>query len=154
MPLRLWHQYSTVTQERKSRRSALVTIRRMYRRPAHLRTRQILHSPVFPTTASLIRTTLVFNDYGEETTTEAAAVTIPCITAPATRSRSPEEGGILLSDGRMFWTTIPLTPVSDVSPGDIIVYDDERWRIQNTQRWHSKLHQSSSTRIESQPTYD
>lgn len=72
-----------------------------------------------------------------ETETETA---IRCATAPATgddaRVRVLTEGGVQLDSMRRFWTVEPVEPVvEDGGPGDVLIYDGERYRARVVDRW-------------------
>lgn len=124
-------------------------------RPEHLQNRPIV-GRFFSEPVQIITTTGTRNQYGEWTATEAAPVATVCATAPLSagdaRARDPiAEGGIRLSDMRLFWTAESIDPVTDASGETILVYAGERWRVSETQRWRG-FSETLATRIETQAT--
>ena len=114
----------------------------MLERPTHLSTRQI-QGRAFSELAALIRTTGMFNQYGEFTDTETQSDIItssqPVTTGNDARVRELTEGGVQLNSLRIFYTVEDLNPVTEgESSGDIIVYpraNGERYRVMGTKRW-------------------
>ena len=106
-------------------------------RPPHLVTRQI-SGRIFDVAAILIRITGNRDQHGEWSDV-SVETEIKCATAPVqagdARARTVTEGGIRLDDARLFWTADELTPASNDSPGDMILYAGERWRVKETHRW-------------------
>ena len=113
----------------------------MLTRPAHLRSRTIRRT--FGVDATLLRTSGSYNQYGEYNEAEVSQP-IVCATAPITssdaRARLLTEGGIQLQNIRLFWHIEDIDTVNDSvadnSPGDIIVFANERYRAKETQRWN------------------
>ena len=107
----------------------------------------------FNDVATLIRVTADYDDCGRTVTAEAEAE-IRCATAPVSgaeaRSREPTEAGVVLDAARRFWLVDEVEPVSDNSPGDIIVYAGERWRVARVERWTANAHEVLAQRIEGQ----
>ena len=109
------------------------------KRPAHLTRRQIA-GRAFSEGVVLIRLTGGGrNKFGEWQATETPADTV-CATAPASgddaRVRELMEDGVHLEAMRIFWTVEALNPaVEGSSPGDILVFESERWRVRSTKRW-------------------
>ena len=108
-------------------------------RPTHLDVRQI-RGRAFSEPLTIQHTQAEFNVYGEPSeSVEAESVTL-CATAPPTgredaRVRVIMEGGVQLDAIRIFWTVETLHSVGDHGPGDILIFEGERWRVHGTQRW-------------------
>ena len=107
-------------------------------RPTHLDERQ-MRGRAFSEPLTIQHTQAEFNVYGEDTeSVEAESVTL-CATAPPTaqdaRVRQLMEGGVQLNAMRFFWTVETVHPVGDHGPGDILIFEGERWRVHSTQRW-------------------
>ena len=121
-------------------------------RPQHLVRRQV-QGRMFGEDATLVTVGTSVNDFGEPSSTETTA-DITCATAPVSagdaRARIIEEGGVALSDLRLFWTAEELDPVTDGSAGDIVIYEGERFRIRETARYGS-FSESVGQRQEPQP---
>ena len=109
----------------------------MLQRPSHLVSRQI-QGRAFSEAVSLIRTTGTRNEFGEYSETETGTDTL-CATAPVTstdpRARMLMEGGVQLDAMRIFWMVETPDSVDDDSAGDILLYESERWRVEQVQRW-------------------
>ena len=123
------------------------------KRPAHLAARQI-RGRAFSEPITILRTEGEFNVYGEYHESTTSIVT-KCATAPVTstdaRVRVLAEGGIALEAMRYFWTVEDVESVKEgESPGDIIEFVGEMWRVKDTQRWGS-FSESLAVRIENQP---
>ena len=110
---------------------------------------------MFSEDARIVTVTTEVNEFGEPTHTESEEA-IKCATAPPTgnepRVRELIEGGVLLEAMRNFWTVQDLRPVqygNTGTAGDIIEYQNERWRVTETQRWGG-FSESLCVRIEKQ----
>ena len=126
----------------------------MRQRPSHLRTRQ-LRGVAFGEPATLVRVTgSRDDDHGEYSETETSTE-IVCASAPVTgvdeeRRRLLSEAGVQLDAGRLFWLVETPDPVTTTHGGDIIVYEGERWRVSEAQRW-GNFSEVLGIRIEPQP---
>lgn len=107
-------------------------------RPDHLTARQ-MQGRAFSEAISIIRTAGDYNAYGEFEETETPSPSL-CATAPSTGQRPQErrlmEGGVALSDMRIFWTVEALDPlVEGQSAGDLVEFGGERFRIRASDNW-------------------
>ena len=125
----------------------------MLRRPTHLSQRQV-RGRAFSERVTIQHIIGEWNVYGQYSTatreTKTLCATAPPTTASDARVREITEGGILLEAIRFVWTVEELHSVSyDEGPGDIVIYQGEKWRVQNTQRWGG-FSESVVVRIEDQ----
>ena len=121
-------------------------------RPDHLQTRPFLKHR-FGEDAQLISVTTTLNDFGETSTSETT-IDICCATAPPSngdpRVRRITEGGVPLEALRLFWMEEePRAAGRDETAGDIIVFNSERWRVTEVQRWGG-FNEVLATRLENQ----
>lgn len=112
-------------------------------RPAHLAARPVtgrLHNQPL----TIITPTTTRDSTGRGTVTEAQRTTSGATAPPsqrAARVRELMEGGVQLNAMRHFWVTVPVNPVLDPhgetpgSPGDLILWDGQRWRVDSAQDW-------------------
>ena len=123
----------------------------MIRRPRSL-VRRTIQGRAFSEIAYRIDVTTERNDFGEPENNETRTE-ILCSTAPPSSSdsrvRHVLEEGIRLEALRKFWTLNNVDPVADMNAGDIIEYQDERFRVRETQRW-GEFSESLCVRIEGQ----
>ena len=123
----------------------------MRNRPTHL-SRRTVQERHFGEDVTLIRTT-GYRDENQEWRPSESPVTIRCATAPMpgddARRREIEEGGVRLDEVRLFWTRETLDPASLFSAGDILVFEGERFRVGETERWH-EISESVAIRQEGQ----
>lgn len=120
-------------------------------RPVHLQRRRIRRfgkGKVGNGVVRLLRDAGAYDDDGKwvdmpETPRDIRANTQPFVSAKDSgRARELVEAGVQLDAARLFWTEEPLQPVVPAdengdggSAGDVLVWDNQRWRIRSTLRW-------------------
>ena len=123
------------------------------KRPNHLAQRQVV-GRAFSEKLTLIRTVGARNSFGEYTESEQLIPTA-CATAPVSgsdaRARLILEEGVRLEAVRYFWIIEVIDPVvEDHSAGDILLFENERWRVRAVQKWGGFV-EALAVRQEPQP---
>lgn len=103
----------------------------------------------------LIRTETTENEYHEVGEADTVRIDIMAATAPMTGvertiRRVPQESGVRLEGDRWFWVEQAVSPVYQMSPGDVIEYEGERYRVGDTEPW-GPFTTIIGERIETQP---
>ena len=109
----------------------------MLDRPDHLDTRQV-SGRTFSEEIQLYRSTGTRNEHGEWTdseTSEEIKASVAPPNAGDSRVRELMQGGVDLSDMRLFWTATELQPQTDNSAGDVLLYKNERFRVMKVSSW-------------------
>ena len=106
----------------------------MTRRPAHLSARQAT-GRAFSETARLERATTEWDDDSGEHRTVYDGADLRCSTAPPGAGRDQTEAGVGAEGLRTFWLDRPATAASLAGPGDVIVWQGQRWRVAEIDDW-------------------